>query len=92
VFAVHLGKMRPQKAARVRFFDAHDVFGRASGDDVAAGVATFGAEVYEVVGGFDNVEVVFDDDERTTCRAVVFARLSLGLKFSPLSVSMALVR
>jgi hypothetical protein len=53
--------------------DTHDVFRRAGGDDVAAGVAAFGAEVYEVVGGFDNVEVVFDNDERAArkCRNLV---------------------
>ena len=57
----------------MRLRDGHDVFGRAGGDEVAAGVAAFGAEVYEVVGGFANVEVVFDDDERAArkCRNLV---------------------
>ena len=39
------------------------VFGRAFGDDLAAGVAAFGAEVYDPVGGLDDVEVVLDDQE-----------------------------
>ena len=64
MFAVRLREMRPQEVSGVRCWGGHDYFGCAGGDDVAAGVAAFGAEVYEVVGGFDNVEVVFDDDER----------------------------
>ena len=39
------------------------VLRRALGDDLAATVAAFGAEVDDPVGGFDDVEVVFDDDD-----------------------------
>ena len=42
--------------------------GRAFGDDRAAGVAAFGAEVDEPVGGGDDVEVVLDDDDRVPRR------------------------
>ena len=40
------------------------VLRRAGGDQLAAGVAAFGAEVDQPVGGADHVEVVLDDDER----------------------------
>ena len=40
-----------------------DVFGGALGDELAAVLAGFGAEVEDPVGGFDDVEVVLDDEE-----------------------------
>src|ERR1041384_1266065 len=48
---------------RVRAADADDLFGCAGGDDPPAARATFGAEINDVVGRFDHVEVVFDDDD-----------------------------
>src|SRR5947209_19030038 len=57
-------EVRFEEAARVRGGRPHDLFGRAGGDDVAAQVAAFGAEVNDVVGGFYHVEVVLDDEER----------------------------
>ncbi len=48
------------------FFNLGDLFGGSGGDDLAAGVAAFGAEVDDVVGGFDDVEVVFDDQDAVT--------------------------
>ena len=39
---------------------AHDVFRRAGGDDLAAAVAAFGAEVDDPVGGLDHFEIVLD--------------------------------
>lgn len=39
-----------------------EVFGGAGGDDLAAILAAFGAHVDNPVGGFDDVEVVLDDD------------------------------
>ena len=39
------------------------VFGRALGDELAAVFAGFGAEVEDPVGGFDDFEVVFDDEQ-----------------------------
>src|SRR6478735_12755618 len=38
------------------------ILGRALGDDLAAAVAAFGAEVDQPVGGLDDFEVVLDDD------------------------------
>ena len=38
-------------------------FGGALGDDLPAVLAAFGTEVDQPVGGFDHVEVVFDDEE-----------------------------
>ncbi len=43
-----------------------DLFGSSLADDVAASIATFGAEVDDPVGGFDDVEIVLDDDERAS--------------------------
>ena len=40
-----------------------DLFGGAHGDDLAASAAAFGAHVDDPVGGFDDVEVVLDDEE-----------------------------
>jgi hypothetical protein len=43
-------------------FDQGDLFGSASGDNLAAAVAAERAKVDDVVGRLDNVEMVFDDD------------------------------
>ena len=37
--------------------------GRALGDELAAVFAGFGAEVEDPVGGFDDVEVMLDDEQ-----------------------------
>ena len=59
--AVHdLLEILPRVALRV----GGDLLGRADGDDVAAGVAAFGAEVDDPVGGLDHFEIVLDDDHR----------------------------
>ena len=42
----------------------HDLLRRSRGDDLAAAVAAFGAEVDDPVGGFDDFEVVLDDHDR----------------------------
>src|SRR3989344_6965184 len=42
---------------------SRNLFGRAFGDDSAAPLPSFGAEVDDPVGGFDDVEVVLDDDD-----------------------------
>src|ERR1700748_3111114 len=39
-----------------------DLLGRAFGYHLAAGGAAFGADVDDPVGGFDDVEIVLDDD------------------------------
>ena len=40
-----------------------DLFGRSFRYDRAAAVPSFGAEVDDMIGDFDHVEVVFDDDD-----------------------------
>ena len=40
-----------------------DEFGGALGDELAAVLAGFGAKVEDPVGGFDDVEVVLDDEK-----------------------------
>src|ERR1043165_4974703 len=52
---------RAERLARVRLFNFGDLFGRARRDDAAAAPTAFGAEVYDVVGRLDYVEVVLDD-------------------------------
>lgn len=64
VVAVGAGEVRFEEAAGVGVGGGHYVFGRAGGDEGAAFVAAFGAEVDDVVGGFDDIQVVFDDEER----------------------------
>src|ERR1700722_14457570 len=69
--ALHLLQQRPQVAAGVvagvggHLFGGAggDLFGGAGGDYFAAPFAALGAEVDEPVGGFNDVEVVFDDDD-----------------------------
>ena len=39
------------------------MLGRAAGDDLTTAGTAFGAEVDEPVGGFDDVEVVLNDDD-----------------------------
>lgn len=43
-----------------------DLFWCAGGDDLAASIAAFGAHVDDPVGGFDDVEIVLDDEERAS--------------------------
>ena len=43
------------------------VLGRAFGDDAAAAVAAFGAEVQDPVGGLDHFQIVLDDDDGVAC-------------------------
>ena len=50
-----------QNLARIGFFVAGDLFGRAFGDDAAAGVAAFGAEVDDPVGGLGHFAATGDD-------------------------------
>src|SRR5260370_6948543 len=48
--------------AGVGLFGAGDELGRALGDDAAATLAAFGAEVDDPVSLLDDVEVVLDDE------------------------------
>ena len=52
-----------EEAGGVRCGDGRELLGCAVRDDRAAAFATFGAEVEEVVGVADHVEVVLDDDD-----------------------------
>ena len=47
---------------------AGDFFGGAGRDDAAAVFAAFRAKVDDVVGAFDDVEVVLDDQHRVSQR------------------------
>ena len=59
---------RRQILACVRAFGLRHHFRCAAGDDAAATVATFWAQVDDVVGGFDHIQIVLNDDN-----AVAFA-------------------
>ncbi len=39
-----------------------DLLRRAGGEDAPAAVAAFGPEIDDPVGGLDDIQVVFDDD------------------------------
>ena len=52
-----------EDAAGVRGLYLDQVFGGAASDEIAAPVAALGAQVDEVVGGFDDVHIVFYDDD-----------------------------
>src|ERR1700675_1811998 len=57
--------MAREKAAGMRLRVAGDLLRRARGDDLPALVAALGAHVDDPVGGFDDVEIVLDDQERS---------------------------
>ncbi len=50
----------------MRLLVAHQLFGRAAGDDLAAGFAAFGPEIDEPIRGADHVQVVLDDEHGVT--------------------------
>src|SRR5207244_4549754 len=52
-----------QIAAGVAVLARRDVFGRAAGDDFSAAFAAFGTQIDHPVGGLDDIEIVFDDDD-----------------------------
>ena len=52
-----------QIPSRIAALDLCDLLGGAGGHHIAAAVAALGAEVDDVVGGFDDVEVVLDDED-----------------------------
>src|SRR5882724_3876583 len=52
-------------AAGVRLGVARHLLGSSGSDDLAALVAAFGAEIDQPVSGFDDIKIVFDDQERS---------------------------
>src|SRR5246127_1980248 len=58
------GEIGAKVLAGVAGLTLGDVFGGAGGDDMAAGVAAFGAEIDDPVGGLDDLEIVLDDEYR----------------------------
>ena len=59
--------MRFEKTSSVRPLAGGNLFWRAGYDDFAASVAAFGAEVNDVVGGFDDIQVMFDQQHGMAC-------------------------
>src|SRR6185437_15701700 len=57
-------EVRLEVLAGVALGDEGDILGRAGGDDLAAAVAAFWAEIDDPVGGLDDLEVVLDDEHR----------------------------
>src|SRR5699024_7502414 len=55
---------RFEESTGVRCGHLGDLLGCALGDDLAAAATAFGTEVDDVVGVADDIEVVFDDDDR----------------------------
>src|SRR6195256_4895696 len=66
--AALLRQYRRQELPRITPWRLDDVFGRAPGDDFAAAVAAFGAEVDDPVGGFYHFEIVLDDHDGVALR------------------------
>ena len=56
----HGPEILPREGVRV----LRDLLRGAGGDDGAAAAAAFGAEVDDIVGAFDDVEIVLNDDDR----------------------------
>jgi hypothetical protein len=54
----------PQELTSVRTLASGDCFGRAAGDYFAAAMSALGAEVNDVVGGLDHVQVMLDYHNR----------------------------
>src|SRR6516162_11083138 len=57
-------EIRPEVLPRVARLGRGDVLWGAGGDDMAAGVAAFGAEIDDPIGGLDDLEIVLDDQHR----------------------------
>ncbi len=58
-------KMFLQELTGIRAFDLHNLFRCAFlGDQFAAAVTSFGAEINDPIGDLDDIEVVFDDQHR----------------------------
>jgi len=56
-------KNRGEPVAGVALRVGGDFFWGAGGDDLSAAAAALGAHVDDPVGGFDDVEIVLDDEE-----------------------------
>src|SRR5690606_8084696 len=54
-------QQRLEEMAGMRLWHVRILFRRAGGDDLTAPVTPFGAEIDQPVGGFDHVQVVFDN-------------------------------
>ena len=64
---------------------------RTLGDDDAAGTAALGAEVDDVVGALDEVEVVFDDDDGVACIHQLLQHLDEAVDISHVEAGSRLV-
>jgi hypothetical protein len=53
-----------EKAPSMRLPRRHNDFWCACGDDLASGVAAFRSQIDYVIGGFDHVEMMLDDENR----------------------------
>ena len=55
---------RCEIVSRVAFSSSHELFGRTGKDEFSSCVSPFGAEVDDVIGRFDDIEIVLNDHER----------------------------
>lgn len=60
----YLFKFLPQIFCRIAFFRFCDFFRRALSDDSAAAVTAFRSQVDDIIGHFDHVQVMLDDNHR----------------------------
>jgi hypothetical protein len=59
--------VRFEEPAGVGGFAGGDGFGWAGYNYTAAGVAAFGAQVDDVIGGLDHVDVMLDQEDGVSC-------------------------
>ena len=52
-----------QELSCIRVWVSADILGGAFGDDLTARLAAFGTQIDDVVGDFDDIQVVFDDQD-----------------------------
>ena len=57
-------QQRPQIFPRNTPLLTRDLLWRAGGDDLAAASTAFGAKIDHPIGTLDNIQVMFDDDNR----------------------------
>ena len=68
-----------QEARRVTHTLCHDFLGRATGNDGSALVTAFGAEVYDVVGTLNYIEIVLNDKHGVPAGNECFERAEQAL-------------
>ena len=75
----HGSKLFDEEATGVRGGTLSHLFGGATDDEVAASIASLGADVDDVVGTLDDLHIVFDDEDGVAARDERVERLHQAL-------------